>query len=79
MNKSCTCEGRPADPLTLYTVADAALILGFSEKTIRRMIARRDLGSIRTARSLRMTRRHLEAWQKLHHVPAMADTVRKAA
>lgn len=60
-NKPCTCEGRSADPFTLYTVADTARILGFSEKTIRRMITRRELGSIRTAGSLRMTRRHLEA------------------
>jgi len=78
-NKPCTCEGRTADPLTLYTVADTARIVGLSEKTIRRMITRREIGSIRTAGSLRMTRRHLEAWQNLNTVPAIADTARRAA
>jgi excisionase family DNA binding protein len=78
-NKTCTCEGRSADPLTLYTVSDVANTLGLSEKTVRRMISRREIGTIRTAGSLRMTRRHLEAWQNLNDVPAITGTARRAA
>ncbi len=77
--KTCTCEGRSADPLTLYTVSDVANILGFSEKTVRRRISRREIGTIRPAGSLRMTRRHLEAWQNLNDVPAITDTAGRAA
>ena len=51
-----------ATPEPLLSVADAAAFLGVSTKTVRRLVARRELGASRVGRQLRIGRAELLAY-----------------
>src|SRR5437667_7856697 len=59
------CEGIPLDPKVFscrlaFSVKEVALILGVSEKTVRRLVQRGLLRSSRALRHLRITRAEIE-------------------
>ena len=65
-------EGAEHDMFASYPIAgsvdDAAQALGVCPKTIRSLINKGELGSIRVARTVRVTRDHLRAFVKNQEV-----------